>query len=928
MGDYLFTDSKFIQNLSSEKPGLFKWLWNEVKYFVKSVTANTPEAKELVKLEKVFEKAYQDTKKASESGEVRYSLEGYAEDGKGLYRSNFPKGTPKRAKSQKILSYIQNVWSKKPIKLNITDSDGNVLRTIDAKFDPTYDESGETISDASKLMGGNRHGNSSEQRVTLDLADDYYQIASDARYNYSKAETGKDLTTHDNVKEWHYFVNDIYFAEYDSDIFEPYRVTINVKEKTDGNYVYSFSAEKNNETSTPRTLHAVVKGTGSSPNARFVNNSISRDEQIVKHKNNQFEIIEKTNPAPDTYHTWIRSANDVKTFDEVLADDEWSDYSEFDPDYTRDMAQAALESGEITVYSSYPIDQGIFVTPSRMEAKSYSGDGHVYEKTVKLDEVAWIDPTQGMYANVNSKFSLSSDDAVASPVGGDLKISGEEVSIAPPIGEDVPRYRTEPLTGDEIAPPREKTFEEKVADIASIFEKKNPFNQRDIKTVGKKHKLNAVMFDNPDLKHFFQDEAYYMLSELDSGTKGARVFDKELANKSTLKQFERHHGLKSIKRNMPPEIEYLRDECNYTYDQIRKGLNDIIEDSGAENNAVSKKLEILINKRLTEGYTSFTTGEVIEPNKNYIYAINKMTSYSEDPSFDEAVIRALESDGVDLGDVPIREEESRTNSKLRGIPVFSSVYALNKYSDKQIKNWENSKRIVIYENNNQLREFVDQSLSGEIQNKKMYFGTVTAELAKRIYDKTGINVENYNVSLSSYEIQKINKDHGNEKKEALRGQRAVTADDYILILDAIQDSDSITLSDKTFFEKPVLQFEKGDNEKINVAAVVSDKHLDLFVQTAFINKKRNLATPTADQAAVNTPKASSGTVPNNIIPDAVQNVKGDNKKSENAEQSPEVKEARTYFAMIICPYTEKIRFSTIFPYPLIFVKNRCIITFV
>ena len=68
-------------------------------------------------------------------------------------------------------------------------------------------------TDASKLARGNRHGNSSEQGVTLDLADDYYQIASEAEYNYSKLETGKELETHNEVKMWHYFVNDIYFME-------------------------------------------------------------------------------------------------------------------------------------------------------------------------------------------------------------------------------------------------------------------------------------------------------------------------------------------------------------------------------------------------------------------------------------------------------------------------------------------------------------------------------------------------------------------------------------------------------------------------------------------------------------------------------------------------------------------------------------------
>ena len=64
---------------------------------------------------------------------------------------------------------------------------------IQAKFDPYVDKSQNTPTDASKLTGGNRHGTHSEQRVTLDLADDYYTIASDAKYNYSKMETGKNL---------------------------------------------------------------------------------------------------------------------------------------------------------------------------------------------------------------------------------------------------------------------------------------------------------------------------------------------------------------------------------------------------------------------------------------------------------------------------------------------------------------------------------------------------------------------------------------------------------------------------------------------------------------------------------------------------------------------------------------------------------------
>lgn len=129
----------------------------------------------------------------------------------------------------------------------------------------------------------------------------------------------------------------------------------------------------------------------------------SLKEDSDKYKERQLSIIEQYNPAPDSYHTWIRNTDDIKTFDEALSDDEYADYNEFNPDYTREMAEEALESGYIRVYSSYPIEQGVFVTPSMMEAESYSGDGNIYSKDVDVNNVAWIDITQGQYAEIENE---------------------------------------------------------------------------------------------------------------------------------------------------------------------------------------------------------------------------------------------------------------------------------------------------------------------------------------------------------------------------------------------------------------------------------------------------------------------------------------------------------------------------------------------
>ena len=113
-------------------------------------------------------------------------------------------------------------------------------------------------------------------------------------------------------------------------------------------------------------------------------------------------FLVKQNPCLDNYHSWVRSGEDVLTFEEALYQDNpydgtpgWCVY----PDFTGADVEKALASGKMTVYSSYPIKAGTFVSVSRMEAEIYAGGPgkKVYSKLVSMDEVAWLDNTQGMF---------------------------------------------------------------------------------------------------------------------------------------------------------------------------------------------------------------------------------------------------------------------------------------------------------------------------------------------------------------------------------------------------------------------------------------------------------------------------------------------------------------------------------------------------
>ena len=274
--EMMLKDSKAVEQLARENRSLAERIRQWIRKWVRSLkaameglTADRPESRAMMQyaqeLQKIWDNALVDaarngrgTVQENAPAEMKQQARVGTDEksGKPIYQSNFPKGTPKAAKAQRILSLIQNVWSKKPISLLVQDAGGST-RTIEARFDPAYIEEEGVQTDAKKLMGGNRHGSAAEQRVTLDLADDYYEIAAEATYNYSKSETGKSSATHKGVKQWHYFINDILFQEYGEKETTPYRVTINVKERSDGEFVYSFSAERQNErSSTRRTLHA------------------------------------------------------------------------------------------------------------------------------------------------------------------------------------------------------------------------------------------------------------------------------------------------------------------------------------------------------------------------------------------------------------------------------------------------------------------------------------------------------------------------------------------------------------------------------------------------------------------------------------------------------------------------------------------------
>lgn len=177
---------------------------------------------------------------------------------------------------------------------------------------------------------------------------------------------------------------------------------------------------------------------------KYIYENVNEDSKILKlsnktlettklqnNKEKQFDIIKNTNPMLDDYHVGIRKIEDIKTFEEIINDDEsfaWGDFS-------KDDAEKALKKGKITIYSSYPIKQGTFVSTSKIQAEQYAGGigQKIYQKTVSLDEIAWINGDEGQYANVNQKYSLTND----------TKITGDDVAVKDLLKEEKPNIENE-----------------------------------------------------------------------------------------------------------------------------------------------------------------------------------------------------------------------------------------------------------------------------------------------------------------------------------------------------------------------------------------------------------------------------------------------------------------------------------------------------
>jgi len=294
------------------------------------------------------------------------------------------------------------------------------------------------------------------------------------------------------------------------------------------------------------------------------------DKQTSK-KQQQLEIINKTNPAPNDYNLWVRKVDDIKTAEEAFknARENGAMYDDFSID---DM-QKAIETGEVTVYSSYPIENGVFVSTSKQNAQEYAGGkgGKLYSKKVSINDIAWLDEGEGQYAQVKAVEEL--------------------------LGAKESKSITEPTKQERVAE-RKAIAEAKVEEVADYL--------KDILSVGDKNVKKAGLLDQDKVIDVIASAVKALINtgiEIDEAIKQVRARLEEKFDSSSMSDVDLKQGLAKIDTN-----EARKQIGDISYRQainiVNKYLRAVPKDDVVTSEEILQAYENKQKGKEREGYVS------------------------------------------------------------------------------------------------------------------------------------------------------------------------------------------------------------------------------------------------------------------------------------------------------------------------------------
>lgn len=223
---------------------------------------------------------------------------------------------------------------------------------------------------------------------------------------------------------------------------------------------------------------------------------------------------------------------------------------------------------------------------------------------------------------------------------------------------------------------------------------------RTLENVGKRN-VKAYQFEHPEVKPYFESEARVMLGDLRNSVKGEKSYSDALYDVDGM-------GYTGTKRQTTEDIAALLDGTGfnskgYSYQEIEDALEAIIKDNGAENNAASKRVEMMLDERLRNGYTSYD-GLEIPASQEYIDMLhakgiddygskvfNERVDISNSSKLDKAAAEASELEDL-------KKQQRELNYKLKNTQNAEHYQKyraeLDKVNERLDEIYDNQKRVA------------------------------------------------------------------------------------------------------------------------------------------------------------------------------------------------------------------------------------------
>lgn len=672
--DYL-GNKEFISNLSTKEPGIVKKIIDEIKYLVKKFTAGSPEARKLLELQRNMEDAY---KEAYRNTEVKGSVETKtdvevetidtkATDNEGrtltAEQQDFFKNSKVRDDNGNLLTVYHGTkadfnvfensmagdnyegWAYSGKGFYFTDN-----KTEAQEFGDYSQGEGETKIKEVYLNMENPFDTSQEGTEVLNKIGEEYGI--DAHY----------LQRGDFLLGW--FRNNKINA---SEVLQKYGFDGVIDY---GHYMVFDSSQIKNIDNTKPT------------NNKDIRYSLS-DEIEIKTRENMSDVpdnetiefvdINKLENVISRPNQGGRNEQYISELRQQIRENGITEPLEIT---INDYGEAILEDGNHRL--DIAKENGMKQVPIRIREANNEQTKMIYKKIFELNTDVFNTIQRSLSNQTDTELLSTNNRTAASDIRlqieeliaplqetivdltNEIKVLKQDPEVKALTEEDIPFIEQMNTNVSDEAPTRnnlttqesnELDYLEAVEDgldaeqqqrLAELRNKEaymysedeisptqSLFETRDYAEVGNQ-KVKAYQYENPEVKPYFKEEALMMLHDLNNSTKGERMLTGDISQLGN-----NDYEYTGTKRHTTLEIEQLLDgvdgKLKLSYDEIRQGLNALIEDNGLENNKASKRIEFFIDQRLREGYEDIE-GNYYPPNQEYINMLKAkgITEYNQE----------------------------------------------------------------------------------------------------------------------------------------------------------------------------------------------------------------------------------------------------------------------------------------------------------